>query len=48
MEDIDAQLCLEEVYTNAEKSKELLQRKSDLEAQVAKLYEDWESLSEAL
>lgn len=48
MEDIDAQLCLEEVYTNAKKSKELLQRKSDLEAQVAKLYEDWESLSEAL
>lgn len=46
--EIDEQLCLEEVYTNFDKSKELLQNKDQLNTQIASLYEEWEALSEEL
>ena len=45
---IDEQLCLEEVYSDFEKSKDFLQEKEDLSEQIASLYEEWETLSEQL
>ena len=41
---IDDQLCLEEVYTNAEKATELLDKKTDYNTQLENLYEKWEEL----
>lgn len=46
MEQIDAQLCLEEVYSNFDKSKEFLDAKDQLSEKITKLYEEWEKLSE--
>ena len=45
---IDEQLCLEEVYSDFEKSKDFLQEKEDLSQKIAGLYEEWETLSEQL
>lgn len=45
---IDEQLCLEEVYSDFEKSKILLEEKEVLSLQIATYYEDWEKLSEEL
>lgn len=47
IEDLDKQLCLEEVYTNAEKSKQIFDNKSQLENELNKLYEMWETLSDS-
>lgn len=41
---IDDQLCLEEVYTNAEKATKLLDEKTDYDTQLENLYEKWEEL----
>ena len=46
--DIDAQLCLEEVYSNYDKSSLLLAEKENLNATITKYYEEWEALSETL
>lgn len=46
--DIDKQLCLEEVYSDFEKSKVLLEEKETLSLQIAAYYEEWERLSEEL
>ena len=40
----DELLCLEEVYSNPERSKEVSQEKSNLEDRLAELYELWEEL----
>lgn len=45
---IDEQLCLEEIYSDFEKSKDLLEEKESLSLQVASYYEEWEALSETL
>ena len=45
---IDAQLCLEEVYSNYDKSNLLLTEKEALTQSIGKYYEEWESLSEEL
>lgn len=45
---IDAQLCLEEVYSNYDKSNLLLTEKEALTESIGKYYEEWESLSEEL
>ena len=45
---IDAQLCLEEVYSNYDKSNLLLTEKEALSESIGKYYEEWESLSEEL
>ncbi|MBE6023607.1 MAG: ABC-F family ATP-binding cassette domain-containing protein [Cellulosilyticum sp.] len=45
---IDDQLCLEEIYSDFERSKDFLQEKEDLTVKISSLYEEWESLSEQL
>lgn len=40
--EMDRLLCLEEVYTNPEKSKEVYDNKSKLEDDLERLYEEWE------
>lgn len=45
---IDEQLCLEEIYSDFEKSKTLLEEKETLSSQIASYYEEWEALSETL
>ncbi len=45
---IDEQLCLEEIYSDFEKSKDLLEEKESLSLQIASYYEEWEALSETL
>ena len=45
---IDQQLCLEEVYSDFEKSKDFLQEKESLSEKITALYEEWETLSEQL
>jgi ATP-binding cassette subfamily F protein 3 len=42
----DAQLCLENVYSDSKKSKEILDKKSELENVLLTLYDEWESLNE--
>ena len=42
--ELDELLCLEEVYSNPERSKEVSQEKSNLEDRLAELYELWEEL----
>ncbi|NLM13543.1 MAG: ABC-F family ATP-binding cassette domain-containing protein [Epulopiscium sp.] len=44
IEEINQQLCLEEVYTNPEKSQEILNMKTQLEEELERLYEQWEEL----
>lgn len=44
IEEIDELLCLEEVYTNPEKSKEAYDSKVNLEAKLESLYQQWEEL----
>ena len=46
--EIDEQLCLEEVYSDFEKSKTLMEEKEQLSTDLASYYEEWESLSEEL
>lgn len=46
--EIDKQLCLEEVYSDFEKSKILMDEKEQLNTDLASYYEEWESLSEEL
>lgn len=45
---IDDQLCLEEIYSDFEKSKDFLQEKEALGEKITALYEEWETLSEQL
>lgn len=45
---LDEQLCLEEVYTNPSKSKEIMDEKASINDTIATLYTDWETLSEEL
>ncbi len=42
---LDEQLCLEEVYTSASKSKAITDEKNTLSDTIASLYETWEALS---
>lgn len=44
IEEANKLLCLEEVYTSAEKSKEVFENKATLENEINKLYEEWENL----
>lgn len=44
IEELDELLCLEEVYSNPEKSKEVSLQKSNLEDRLSELYELWEEL----
>ncbi|WP_273323096.1 ribosomal protection-like ABC-F family protein [Vallitalea guaymasensis] len=41
---IDEKLCLEEIYTNAEKAETLLNEKTHYENELENLYEKWEEL----
>ncbi|MGL4737763.1 MAG: ribosomal protection-like ABC-F family protein [Cellulosilyticaceae bacterium] len=45
---IDVDLCLEEVYTNYDQSRELMKEKEGLEACILELYANWEILHEQL
>ncbi len=45
---IDHQLCLEEIYTDFVKSKELMAEKERLNECIKKFYEKWDELSQAL
>lgn len=45
IEEIDNLLCLEEVYSNPEKSKEAYDNKMKLDAQLETLYLQWENLN---
>lgn len=42
----DNLLCLEEIYTNAEKSKEVFETKTELENELENLYQQWESANQ--
>lgn len=44
IDELDELLCLEEVYSNPERSKEVSLKKSTLEDRLAELYELWEEL----
>ncbi len=44
--ELDEQLALPEVYTDLPKLMKLNERKQEIEKQLEKLYEDWETLSE--
>ena len=44
IEEIDILLCQEEVYSNPEKSRDVIQEKSNLEEKLSSLYEEWETL----
>ncbi len=46
--EMDKLLCLEEVYTNHEKSKEIYDNKSKLEDELENLYQQWETAHENL
>lgn len=45
---IDEQLCLEEVYSNFEKSQQLLKDKESISQKITALYEEWDQLSSQL
>lgn len=45
---LDEQLCLEEVYTNADKSREIMVAKESIAQCIAELYSNWECLSDEL
>lgn len=42
IEDLDAKMCLEEYYSDPQKSVEVAKEKSSLEERLAMLYEEWE------
>ncbi|MCY6369766.1 ribosomal protection-like ABC-F family protein [Clostridium ganghwense] len=42
LEDLQSNLCLEEVYSNPEKSEEVNKEITDTEVRLEKLYEEWE------
>ena len=42
--ELDNLLCLEEIYSNPEKSREVSQDKINLEEKLSSLYEMWEEL----
>ena len=44
IEELDMLLCQEEVYSNPQRAKEVSQEKSNLEAKLESLYEEWEVL----
>ena len=44
IEELDVLLCQEEIYSNPEKSKDVIQQKSDLEEKLSALYDEWEAL----
>ena len=44
IEELDVLLCQEEIYSNPEKSKDVIQQKSDLEEKLSTLYDEWEAL----
>jgi ATP-binding cassette subfamily F protein 3 len=46
IEQDDKLLCLEEVYTSPEKSKDVFDHKSSLEKQLENLYEQWEQMQD--
>lgn len=46
IEDLNGQLCLEEIYSNPEKSEEVNKKISNCQAQLEQLYEEWEELIE--
>lgn len=46
IEQADQQLCLEEVYTSPERSKEVYDTKTELEKQLEDLYIQWEQMQE--
>ena len=46
LSELQAQLCLEEVYSNPQKSLEVHNLISDLESELVGLYEEWEELVE--
>ncbi|MDK2787909.1 MAG: ATP-binding cassette, subfamily er 3, partial [Epulopiscium sp.] len=48
IEAINEQLCLEEVYTSPKKSAEMLDKKSQLEEELERLYEQWDELQSML
>lgn len=48
IEAIDAELCLEEVYSDFEKSKALLDDKELLNHKMTALYEEWETLAASI
>lgn len=45
IEELQGQLCLEEIYSNPDKSKEVHQQLQDAENELAKLYEQWEEMA---
>ncbi len=45
IEDLQGQLCLEEVYSNPDKSREVHKLLQDAEDELAELYEEWESMA---
>ncbi len=45
IEDLQNQLCLEEVYSNPDKSKEVHQLLQNAENELAELYEQWEEMA---
>lgn len=45
IENLQGQLCLEEVYSNPEKSKEVHQLLQNAENELAELYEQWEEMA---
>ncbi|SHK54317.1 ABC-F family ATP-binding cassette domain-containing protein [Tepidibacter formicigenes] len=44
IEELDKLMCMEEVYSDSQKSKEIHQNKAELEEKLEKLYEKWEEL----
>ena len=44
VEDLNNQLCLEEVYSNPERSEEVNKELANCEAKLEELYAEWESL----
>lgn len=46
LEELQNQLCLEEIYSNPEKSKEIHNKIKETEEQLSSLYETWEELDE--
>ena len=46
--ELDEQLCLEEVYTNPDASRDIMNQKAAIEENIASLYTNWEETSEEL
>ncbi|MEG2936159.1 MAG: ABC-F family ATP-binding cassette domain-containing protein, partial [Clostridium sp.] len=45
IEELQGQLCLEEIYSNPDKSKEVHQQLQDAENELAELYQQWEEMA---